>query len=187
MSKLPIRGTPERDPLSPLTKAILALIQALLPAMTAIVGGLWVAFTYLDHQKETRDQQLIQASKDNRTRMLEARKPFIDKQLALYIETAQVAGRLVSVSPPEVGSGTWRTNFDRFEQLYWAELSMVEDEGVKEAMQEFAKMLRLINNVRLTSTTEMGELKQLSYGLARALRSGIEKTWDVDLGKTATK
>jgi hypothetical protein len=34
--------------LSPLTTAILALIQGLLPAMTAIIGGLWVAFTYLD-------------------------------------------------------------------------------------------------------------------------------------------
>jgi hypothetical protein len=33
--------------LSPLTTAILALIQGLLPAMTAIIGGLWVAFTYL--------------------------------------------------------------------------------------------------------------------------------------------
>jgi hypothetical protein len=61
MSKLPARTVPERQVLSPLTTAILALIQGLLPAMTAIVGGLWVAFTYLDQQKEARVAQQQQA------------------------------------------------------------------------------------------------------------------------------
>jgi hypothetical protein len=84
MSDAPQSDSPEKEPLSPKTKAILALIQGLLPAMTAIVGGLWVAITYLEQQKEARAQQEIQAQRDNKTRLLEARKPFLDKQLALY-------------------------------------------------------------------------------------------------------
>jgi hypothetical protein len=65
--------------------------------------------------------------------------------------------------------------------------AVVEDEGVKEAMRKFAKKLRIVNDVPHTNTVELEELKQLSYRLARTLRSGIEDTWDVDLSKAATK
>jgi len=46
MGKLPERAPRERPPLSPITTAILAHVQGFLPALTAIIGGLWVAFTY---------------------------------------------------------------------------------------------------------------------------------------------
>jgi hypothetical protein len=77
--------------LSPSIKAILSLIQALLPAMTAVIGAVWIAFTYLDQQKEIQRQQSNQATKDSTTRLIKARKPFTDKQLALF-ETPQIVG-----------------------------------------------------------------------------------------------
>src|SRR4051794_26362530 len=97
MSKLPAREAPESDPLSPTTKAVLALIQGLLPAMTAIVGGLWIAFTYLDHQKQTQSDAAERDKKAADIRRVESQRPFLEKQLALYFETAQVAGRLVAI------------------------------------------------------------------------------------------
>jgi hypothetical protein len=71
MSKLPVREV-NRQVLSPRVEATLALIQGLLPAMTAILGGLWVVSTYLDQQKAS-----------NTTRLLEAQKPVYEKQLTL--------------------------------------------------------------------------------------------------------
>jgi hypothetical protein len=183
MSKLPERKPHEREPLSPLTMAVLALVQGLLPALTAIIGGLWVAFTYLDHQKEARAEQQIQLQRDNRTRLLEARKGFIDKQLALYIETAQVAGKLVSTNT-DVPKAEWTTTARRFEQLYWTELSMVEDETVKLAMEDFYKNVQWVSEqTAVVPLEKWHDIQQSSYRLARALRSSIEASWELNLDK----
>ena len=167
-------------PLSPTTMAVLALIQGLLPALTAIIGGIWIAWTYLENQKHAHTDQIEQAQKENVTRLLEARKPFIDKQLALYVETSQVTGRLVSTE--DYSGADWQGQFRRFEELYWTELSMVENEGVKTAMQNFALKLRWINSHQSAAHhTDLEDLQQLSYQLAKALRSGIESTWYINL------
>jgi hypothetical protein len=171
--------TKEQARLSPTTTAILALTQGLLPALTAIVGGLWIVWTYIDNQKHTQSAQAEQARRDSDARTFEARKPFLDKQLALYIETSQVSGQLVSgddLLDPE-----WKKQFRRFEQLYWSELSMVEDDGVKAAMEEFGAKLRLMSGHKdSVSSSDLSELRQLSYRLAKALRSGIESRWNVN-------
>ncbi len=177
------RNAHKREPLSPLTLAILALVQGLLPALTAIIGGLWVAFTYLDHQKVARTEQQLQLQRDNRTRLLEARKGFIDKQLALYIETAQVAGKLVSANT-DVPKAEWTTTVRRFEQLYWTELSMVEDDTVKLAMEDFYKnVLWVSEQTEIVPIEKWSEIQQSSYRLARALRSSIEASWELNLDK----
>ena len=174
----------ETMPLSPMTTAILALVQGLLPALTAIVGGIWIAWTYLENQKHAQAEQIAQAQKENTTRLLEARKPFIDKQLAPYVETSQVAGKLVSTE--HYSDSDWQDQFRRFEELFWTELSMVEDEGVKAAMQNFARKLRWINSHQSAAHhSDQEELQQLSYQLARALRSGIESTWYINLSLPA--
>jgi len=148
--------------------------------MTAIGGGLWVSWTYLDHQKEQRVHQARQLQTDNLTRRLVAQKPFIDEQLARYIETAKVVGRLAATN--NFKEKQWNEDILRFEQLYWTELSMVEDEQVKHGMQTFGKKLRYIDEkVYPLSKEEQSELQNLSYSLALALKKSIEQSWKVDL------
>ena len=184
MSDLQDRKPRKEQALSPLTVAILALIQGLLPALSAVAGGLWVAFTYLDHQKEARQQQEEQSKRDNRTRLLEARKQFIDKQLALYIETAQIAGKLVSTDT-SVPTDEWRAASRRFEQLYWTELSMVEDDNVKGAMEDFYGHLLWVNEQSSVVPNEKWrEIQHSSYRLARALRTSIEASWELPSANT---
>jgi hypothetical protein len=186
MSKLPVREVREKDPLSPTTKALLGLIQGLLPAMTAVIGGLWIAYTYLDHQKEIQTQQAIQAEKDNRTRLIEARKPFADKQLALYIEAAQVVGKLVTLTPDD---DEWKSVERRFWELYWSELTIVEDKGVEEAMVKFSKHLydytavyKVLKGKESLTTVDKEENKRLldndALDLAYAIRKSIESEWN---------
>ena len=186
MSKLPEREPRKEEALSPLTTAILALIQGLLPALSAVAGGLWVAFTYLDHQREAPKQQEEQSIRDNRTRLLEARKPFIDKQLALYIETAQIAGKLVStLTSYAIPEEEWRAASRRFEQLYWTELSMVEDDNVKGAMEDFYGHLMWVNEQSsVVPPDKWSDIQNSSFSLARALRTSIEASWELPSANT---
>ena len=167
MSRLPTGAVPEQNPLSATTVAILGLVQGLLPAMTAIVGGLWVVTTYLEQKKQ-----------DDLARIIEARRPFIGEQLARYMETAKIAGLLVS-SNQVPRSKDWSDAVRRFEELYWTELSLVEDDGVKGRMEEFAALMRTINRLDAAKVpdTDWEELRQRSYRLARALHDSIEKSW----------
>jgi hypothetical protein len=142
----------------------------------------WVAFTWVAEQRKSSEDRRAEAEKQVEVRLFEARRPFIAQQLALYLETAQVAGKLVSMSDPK--SSEWDKNFQRYEQLYWTELSMVEDDGVKEAMQFFAVLLRWINEHKPpVPGKENEELKQRAYRLARALRASIEMSWMIDFSK----
>jgi hypothetical protein len=100
-----------------------------------------VAFTYLDHQKQAGIEQEVQTKRENKARLLETRKSFIDKQLELYLRTAKIAGALVSVNP-NIPRAEWIKTFREFEELYWTELSMVEGEQVKQAMQDLYPRLK---------------------------------------------
>lgn len=193
MADAPETDSHESEPLSPKTKEILALIQALLPVMTAIIGGLWVAYTYLEQQNEARAQQEIQSKRDNETRLLEARKPFLDKQLTLYGEAAEVTGKLVAIYPPVFDD--WKKNEQIFEELFWTELSVVEDQEVKHAMQEFSQQLKIVDSDWIgqlyrrsdAEQKDFEELRQRSYRLALALRDSIQASWNVELNGSTNR
>jgi hypothetical protein len=166
-------------PISATAYMVLELLKALVPALVAIGGGLWVAFTYVENQKQAREQQAIQADKDNVTRLIEAQKPFASIQLQLFMEAGKIVGQLATFDRTE---DKWTDNaeckdyYTRFYQLFYTELSIVEDEEIKEAMQNFAKQLqKLLKDPH--NVDEDARLKQLAYQLARHIRASIEKTW----------
>lgn len=168
------------DVLSSTNQAILALIQGVLPAMTAIVGGIWVAFTFLENQKAARVVELSQAARDNSTRLIEARKPFLDKQWALYIETAQVVGALIGYQysydtqkPDEM----WNANWLRFHQLYWAELALVMDAEVQKPLDAFLESLEPVPNTPPSTDQQYEELRKAGRELSFALHRSIQKGW----------
>jgi hypothetical protein len=144
------------------------VIKALGPTLATLGSALWIAFTYFAHQKEARALQLEQAQKENQTRMLEARKPFVQRQLELYTETSQVAGRVVTLF--KIGNQEWESSVKRFYQLFWTELSVVEDQQVKEAMEGFAEHLRDTVDAYKQSEYEGG--KKLETSKNRVFRSG---------------
>jgi hypothetical protein len=131
---------------------LLGLAQAYLPVLTVVGGALWGLFTYLDHAKEAAktlaasEQNLTierrnQSERESRTRLIEAQKQFLDKQLDLYLETSKVVGRLVS---EDLNFNNWESDRLRFEELYWSELTMVEHTEVASAMVEFRTALQPI-------------------------------------------
>ena len=168
---------------------VLELAKSWLPVLSIVIGSLWGLFTYLDHDRIARDEtaaklklqqseNAAQFSKDSRTRLIEAQKPFLDKQLLLYFETAQVVGRLVTESS---APADWNRDHIRFEQLYWSELSMVEHTEVAAAMVQFGNQLAVIDKAiqakQPVDVSDVKQLQQLALMIAHALRRGIESSW----------
>jgi hypothetical protein len=173
----------------------LDIIQAWLPVLTVVVGALWGLFTYITSQKEAEQQRLAQTQaietqrlaqereaqlqrnyqleKDLSTRRIEAQRPFLQKQLDLYFETIQLVGKLISGAQPNTPE--WKPMEERFWQLYWAELAMVEHGIVEQAMKEFGEQLK--RYVQTPTQDVKNRLNVASYNLAHAIRQGIESAW----------
>jgi hypothetical protein len=168
-----VQSTSSRERQASRIQSLLNIIQAWLPVLTVVGGALWALYTYLDHQSEVQREAARQANKEAITRRLEAQKPFLEKQLALYFEAAQIAGKLVTLKP---GNEKWDEVENRFWQLYWSELSMVESPAVEAAMVKVGDALsdykQTPDNERTTSA-----LDDAVYELAHAIRDGITATW----------
>src|SRR5437588_830515 len=87
--------------------------------MIRVGGALWGLFTYLDHEREVARNAADQEKHDEATRTVEARQPFLKKQLDLYFEAAQTTGKLVTLAPD---AEEWKELERRFWELYWSEL-----------------------------------------------------------------
>jgi hypothetical protein len=126
---------------------------------------------------EIQIQQNANKAKEEQSRLIEAQRPFLVKQLELYFETAAVVGKLVSI---DVNDPNWESLERRYWALYWSELSMVEHRVVEAAMKNFGdtlvryKVAPIVENKRT--------LQSAAYNLAHAIRTGIEAAW----GTTAT-
>jgi hypothetical protein len=151
---------------------VLGLIRDMLPVLTAVVGGLWGLFVYIDNENSARLQELKSAEAANRARLIEAQQPFLQKQLALYFETAKVLGDLVS-SDPE--STQWLAAKQRFWALYWSELSMVEAHAVEAAMVDCGVALQ--NFAQERNSVTRSALNDATYKVAHAIRDAIEESW----------
>ena len=162
-------------------KAIDLLVK-LLPVLVAIAGGLWALFTYIDHADDARRSE-------ERTRLVEVQRPYLEKQTALYFEAAQVAGQIATAD----GSGPeWEGARKRFWQLYWSELSMVESHQVEIAMGELGKSLKSYDAAvaLAASAAKDAEVAKAHSGLQRdalelahAIRNSIWDSWGVTAGR----
>ncbi len=101
------------------------------------------------------------------TRRIEATKPFLDRQLELYTDATQAAATLATTLDP----AQRETAANRFWELYWGELALVEDKRVEAAMVRLGKAIG--------RNAPQEELKPLSLGLAHAARESLADSWGV--------
>jgi hypothetical protein len=161
----------ERPALSPTTQAILMLIQGLLPAMTAIVGGLWIVFTYLENQKIVEQQRSDQLRQQWRAQLIEARKPFLERQLKVYFDAANAIGKLVvGMQTPE-----WDKAHDRFQELYWSDVVLVESKDVKTWIGFLQGHATVHREKRSDITAKI--VKESAQKAVATIREDIESSW----------
>jgi hypothetical protein len=202
--------------------------------MTAIIGGLWVAWTYVNNQREAQRTLQVQAERDAVARTVEARKPFLTRQLELYFQTAEIAAKLATLPAERCNEAVarshecvvwgmegkvqrleknaeWKTNFQRFNELKWSVLSLVQDNKVRVSMKIFSAEIDALVKIQdvvdkgvpeCIDTKPMGEvddcvrsmtklrtdqeskLKETASDLATMLKSSLEASWAVGPGIT---
>lgn len=144
--------------------------------MIAIVGFVWGVYTY------------------QQTAMRTASKPYYDRQLDLYFQTARAAATLATDPRPD----EWHKARREFWSLYWGPLSMVEDatpyrpeteseeepRTVEAAMVRFGRSLRQIEDSlpagdASPARAQLEQLQRPSLWLAHRLRDSLRGAWPV--------
>ena len=110
----------------------------------------------------------------------EAKKPFYEQQLALYLEATNVASR---ISVP-LGEEDKRAAITRFWQLYWGQLALVESQAVANAMVAFKNVLE---DTTLTDEVRADQLRLKTIALAHKCRDSLEKSWNLELQNISAK
>ncbi len=144
-------------------------VAQFIPVITTLVaiGGLWW------NVNQFNIQQRANSLRDGQTREREIKKAFWEKQMALYIEASDAAAKIATLP---VGRKDREKAEERFQQLYWGPLVLVEDEGVKDAMMKFNRCLQ-----GLDERCRPEDLKNLSLLLANKCRASIKNAWKVEL------
>jgi hypothetical protein len=71
---------------------------------------------------------------------MEIKRPFRETQFKLYMETAEVVGKLVSLRKD---NPDWQDAYQRFWALHFSVLATVKSPTVSEAMTQFAEDVRI--------------------------------------------
>ena len=130
-------------------------------------------------RKARQGQEEEQKKKEIEAALREARRPFLERQQELYFEATIVAAKLATLED----STERRAARNRFEQLYWGELSVVEDKLVEAAMVEFRQTLTVFENEPINSReTLREELKRQTLKLAHGCRDSLARGWGYDRG-----
>jgi hypothetical protein len=150
------RGSPAESIASIAT--VLGIIVAL---VTAVVG-------VLSYRATTRN--------DDAARTLESKKPFYERQIAIYVDAMDAASRIAThgeSAPADV---------DKFEQLFWGRMGAVEDEDVDKAMVLFRTKLAEREEQKQGGKPLAPKCLQLaSLLLAHCVKKSWASTWKVTL------
>jgi hypothetical protein len=131
--------------------------------LVAVGGLLWGVTSFLITSR-------IQAE----TRQLEARRPFLERQLTLYTEATQNAAILATSSD----AAAIEKARQRFWELYWGELAMVENGGINVNKGGVESAMVLFGQC-LNKNCSQAELQPLALKLAHACRDSLADSWGV--------
>jgi hypothetical protein len=158
----------------------------LLTSTGAVLSFFWGIWVWRDKSNKELAQAKLEAAKleftreleaaklnstrekEAESRSIEAKKPFLDRQLALYVEASQITAKIATSKD----SNELAKSQQRFWELFWGELALVENNGVELAMVAFGEALR--------GSAPQQQLEQLSLALAHACRESLDKSWRIN-------
>jgi hypothetical protein len=144
---------------------VLDLVVKGLTVLLAVIGGSIGMWKYFDTSKK------------------EFRRPYWERQLSLYFEVTTAAATLASIDSGKIGAANREElraqALEKFWQLYYGPLEIVTDEQVTKSIMEFKKCLIERQAGHLTPR----DLEIQSLELARACRSSIGESWNIELSE----
>ena len=109
------------------------------------------------------------------TRAFEARRPFLDLQLKLYQDATKQAAILATSDNP----ADLQTAERRFWQLYWGELAMVENGGIKIQNNGVEGAMVRFGDELKKEPRNRSKLHDRSLELAHICRDSLAESWGV--------
>lgn len=103
----------------------------------------------------------------------ELRRPFLERQLELYFDATCAAATLATASDEQ----TWKEARNKFWQLYYGPLALVQNESVAYVMRDFNKTLKSCDKA-----FDCGlELQEKATKLAARCRESVGESWKIQL------
>jgi hypothetical protein len=146
----------------------LELTVAIIAGAVAVASALIAYSAQVSAAKSQSQIALVQLAAQQAH---ERQKPFVEAQMKLYFEAAEAAAQI----PRTADSGARGKLIQRFWQLYWGPLAVVEDEEVERAMVAYGRQLK-------KDPLDASSLETLSLGVAHACRSSLKRLWVPELG-----
>lgn len=140
----------------------------LIGALGALLSFAWGVWVWRDQSKTRLEQARAESESAAESRRVEATKPFLERQLKLYTEASQVAAQIATSNDAAVVA----KSTDRFWQLYWGELALVENREVEAAMVQYGNALE--------NPADRATLRQRSLDLAKACRRSLDRSWGIN-------
>jgi hypothetical protein len=155
------------------------------PGIAVVIGALWTAATYIDERSQRAQAERAQTEMQIATAKRESQKPFLEKQLNAYFEAASMASQLATLDLRSK-LDDWQKARQRFWELYWGELAVVESTEVASAMVSYRNaLLPLMDCVDANKIDDCSGLQKAlstaSLALAHEARKSIEEGWGYQL------
>lgn len=146
-------------------------------AFAAVGAVIYGIVEYLDQRKDQITQtglEIDQKVLENIALVRESKMVFLKKQFDLYVEAVSVVSRLAN----GYDYARREADLERFWQLYWGELGMVEDPNVEGAMIAIGEILGTIKTS--DPPQEIREqLKIASLNLSHCVSKSLEESWGI--------
>ncbi len=150
--------------------------------ITGILVGIW---QFNKGQKDLQKKEIEQRQFELKKMLVGNQFEFIAKfkelQSVKYTETTETISNIIYTNSYQ--SDEFKRELKRFWQLYWVELSAVEDRQVESAMIPLGKHIEKLEkrNFEKITEAEKSKLHTLGYSVAQAIKKS-SKTWALPEG-----
>ncbi len=159
-------------------------VKIIVPIITVagILIGIW---QFNEGQKNMQTKELEQRQFELKKMQIgnefEAIAKFKELQSKKYTEATETISNIIYTDNYQ--SVELKNNLKRFWQLYWVELSAVEDGEVESAMFKLGQHIELLEKKKFEniSVSEKETLYSLGYSVAQAIKRS-SKTWELPGG-----
>lgn len=142
--------------------------------VSSLIGAATVLLAVAQYREDSRHRA--------RTAELEARRPFLEKQMELCFQASEAAATLATTTDVD----SWEEARATFWMLYWGPLSIVEQPlkagGAGPVESQMVEIGDALSALPADPELPARKLEQPSYQLAHKCRDLIFDSWDIETG-----
>ncbi|MET4356913.1 hypothetical protein ABIC08_006878 [Bradyrhizobium sp. RT9b] len=117
------------------------LFERLIPMLVPVAGGLWAVILFTNSQSELAAKAAVEQAAQSRARLVEAQKPFIEYQFAVYKDLTKLLGEMLFYYEQPGEREKWFRNYDSYWRLTSGTMHFVESDTVRDAVNDFNVVL----------------------------------------------